>query len=274
MGDGRLRSSDLAAPFYGVRTAGRPRSVLARARALSARMTPDQYFSHTTAALLLALRMPENFAEATLHITSVRPHRGPRLAGVTGHESGEASIVGVGGLRVLNAVDTWIQLAGTLGLDDLVVMGDGLVSRRNPVATLAELAEAVGRYRGRGARRLREAMSWVRAGTDSARETMLRLIVVRAGFPEPEVNGVIVNSFGARIAHGDLVFRRYRTILEYEGRPHATDARQFAIDIARLDELMEEGWRVIRVDRALMSMRATLLGKLGRALTQGGWTPN
>ncbi len=274
MGKGRLRSSDLAAPYHGVRTSGEPQSVLARARALSARMTPDQYFSHTTAALLLTLRMPENFHEATLHITSVRPHRAARLAGVTGHESDDASVVVVRGMRVLNAIDTWMQLSGILDLDDLVVMGDGLVSRRNPLTTLANVAEAVSRYRGRGARRLREAASLVRAGTDSARETMLRLIVVRAGFPEPEVNGVIVNSFGAEIAHGDLVFRRYRTILEYEGRHHATDARQFAIDIARLDEVMEERWRVIRVDGSLMARRATLLGKLERALRHGGWTPS
>lgn len=217
--------------------------------------------------------MPHAFHETAMHVTSVRPHRAPRVRGVVGHESDAATTVVVGGVRVLEPVGVWVQLAATLAPDDLVIMGDGLVRRRNPLATIAELRAAVRSYRGRGARRLREAMDLVRTGTDSARETMLRLIVVRAGFPEPEVNGAILNSFGAEIARGDLVFRAYRAILEYEGQQHAENADQFAIDIARLDELMDEEWRVIRVDKALIRRRAALLAKIRRALERGGWSP-
>jgi len=148
-------------------------------------------------------------------------------------------------------------------------MGDGLLSRFKPWASMVGLAEAVSQAAGcRGAAILREALASIRPGTDSARETMLRLIVVRAGFPEPEVNGPIVNRYGATIAHGDLVFREKKVILEYEGRHHADDERQFSIDIARLDELMEEGWRVIRVDKHLMAARATLFGKIETALAR------
>jgi very-short-patch-repair endonuclease len=102
---------------------------------------------------------------------------------------------------------------------------------------------------------------------------MLRLLVTQAGFPEPEVNGVIVNSLGAPIAHGDLVFRGFRTILEYDGGHHREDERQFNVDIDRLDQLMEEEWRVIRVNKSLMSRRATLIGKIETALRRGGWRP-
>ncbi len=218
--------------------------------------------------------MPEGFREDTLHVTSVRPHRGPRLTGVFGHESAAAAIQRIGGLPVLNPIDVWMQLSASFTLDDLVVMGDGLVRRRAPLATMDQLRTAVQGYHGRGARRLRAALDLVRPGTDSSRETLLRLIVIRARFPAPEVNGVIRNAYGADIAHGDLVFRAYRTILEYEGRQHAEDAAQFAIDIARLDQLMDDGWRVIRVDKALMSTRATLLAKIDRALRRGGWVPS
>ena len=168
-----------------------------------------------------------------------------------------------------SAVETWIQCATLLAADDLIIMGDGLVRRFRPWASMAELAAAVSQAAGcRGATILREAFASIRPGTDSARETMLRLIVVRAGFPEPEVNGRIVNRYGATIAHGDLVFREKKVILEYEGRHHADDERQFSIDIARLDEIMEEGWRVIRVDKRLMAARATLLGKIETALAR------
>jgi hypothetical protein len=214
--------------------------------------------------------MPEGFRELSLHVTSL--NRAPRGAGVIGHRAEQAEIVLIDGLSVLSAVQTWCQLSASLGLDDLIVMGDGLVRRKKPLATVGQLQAAVTGYSGRGCRKLRETLELLRPGTDSARETMLRLLVIRAGFPEPEVNGVIMNSFGAEIARGDLVFRNYRTILEYEGRQHSEDARQFAIDIARLDDVMEERWRVIRIDRALMARRSTLLGKIDRALRDGGWT--
>ncbi|MCU1534325.1 MAG: hypothetical protein JWR53_806, partial [Glaciihabitans sp.] len=76
----------------------------------------------------------------------------------------------------------------------------------------------------------------------------------------------ISNGFGAVIAHGDLTWPRERVILEYDGRQHAEDPAQFAVDIRRLDDLMEEGWRVIRVDRELLRRSAVLLGKLRTAL--------
>jgi hypothetical protein len=237
-------------------------------------MLPCQFFSNATAARLHGLRMPDGFRETELHVTSLSPCRAPRGAGVVGHGTERATIVRVGDLPLLAATETWCQLSARFSVDDLVVMGDGLVRRKKPLATMAQVQDAVAQYSGRGCRRLRESLELVRPGTDSPRETTLRLAVLRAGFPEPEVNGVIVNSYGAEIAHGDLVFRQCRTILEYEGRQHSENARQFSIDISRLDELMEEGWRVIRVDAALLAKRATLLAKIDTALRRGGWSPS
>jgi hypothetical protein len=270
----RTRSSDLHAPFYGVRVQGAAPDVLARATAYAAVMPPSQVFSHLTAARLHGLRMPQGPEEADLHVTALAPARPPRGAGVIGHGAQRTPITVVHGLRVLSAIDTWCQLSAHLGLDDLVVMGDGLVARKNPLASMNRLRAAVSDYSGRGCRKLREALELVRPGSDSARETMLRLVVLRAGFPDPEVNGPILNSFGAKIGHGDLVFRDYRLILEYEGRQHSDNARQFALDISRLDDIMEERWRVIRVDQALMARRATLLDKIDRGLRDGGWRPS
>ena len=181
-------------------------------------------------------------------------------------------IAEVHGLRVSDPVDTWLMLAPTLTVDELIVMGDGLLSRLRPTSNLDRLGAAAANTSGRrGHNRVRAALRDIRPNTDSARETLLRLLVVRSGFPEPEVNGVILNSFGAAIAHGDLVFRDYRTILEYDGGHHRDDERQFNVDIDRLDQLMEEGWRVIRVNKGLMARRATLVGKVETALEQGGW---
>jgi very-short-patch-repair endonuclease len=270
----RLRNADLSKPFRGIRSLDQTGDVVALARAYAAGMSDDQYFSHLTAAELLGLRMPEGFRADALHVTSVVPKRAPRARGVVGHKSSGGRPIEVAGLRVSSPIATWVACATLLSVHDLTVMADGLVQRNHPLATTTQLIDAVKDHAGqRGYKRLAEAMTQVRARTDSGRETLLRLIVVRAGFPEPEINGAIFNRFGALMAHGDLVYRQYLTILEYDGGQHRTDDVQFSIDIVRLDDLMEEKWRVIRVDKHLMRQRATLLGKIATALEAGGWHP-
>jgi len=153
------------------------------------------------------------------------------------------------------------------------VVGDGLVSRTEPRATMTELTEAVAGYRGkRGYRRLIAALVLIRPGTDSARETYLRLAIVDAGLPEPEVNIVIWSADGRRLARGDLVYLTYKVLVEYDGGQHRDDERQFHIDIDRLDGVMEEGWRVIRVNKShLRGDQRPILGRIRRALVERGW---
>lgn len=269
----RTRAATLHSPYFGVRTHHPPATTHDRAAAYAQWMSPTQFFSHLTAAELLGLRLPEGFRPGALHVSSTPPARAPRSRGVIGHQTrllGAPTLVD--GLRVSSAVDTWLALGSSLSIVDLIVMADGLLSRVRPATDLPALDAAVTGRAGRpGFHRLQAALRQVRANTDSARETMLRLVILRAGFPEPEVNGAIVNSLGAVTAHGDLVFREYRTILEYDGGHHRTSDSQFTIDVARLDELVEEGWRVIRVDKNLMARHATLIGKVETALTRHGW---
>ena len=249
-----------------------PRDVRELALACSKQMAATQYFSHTTAAQLLGMRLPSGFRENTLHVTSLVPMRAPRVSGVVGHQtSTPMGLWSVGGLQVSSPAETWARLGGSLSLDELIVMGDGLVCRSRPQSTIDELFELTRRRGLLGVRRLRRALDEVRTRTDSARETELRLLITRAGFPEPEINGAVFNRYGALVGHGDLVFRRYRTIAEYDGGQHRSDDRQFSIDIRRLDDLMEEKWRVIRVDKHMLRMRASVLGKVENALRDNGW---
>jgi very-short-patch-repair endonuclease len=275
------------------------------AAAYATRMPPDQYFSHWTAAVLLGLRLPEVRVPRVLDVRVPRvldvgvvdvrvprvldvrmldvsmldvsvpsPRRAPRLRGVRGHEllSSVRKRTLPSGLRVSDAVETWCQLAAELSLDDLIVMGDGLVCRHAPSATVAELTAAVAEWGARpGGPALRRALLEIRCRTDSARETMLRLIIVRARLPEPVVNFAICNRFGVVIGLGDLAYPSYRVLLEYDGGQHRSDERQFHIDIARLDAFMEEKWRVIRVNKSLMQQPSTLLNKVRTALEAGGW---
>ncbi len=173
-------------------------------------------------------------------------------------------------MRVSAPTDTWIALGATLSITDLIVMGDGLLSRKSPRATLNRLTRAVDGVAGqRGASRLRSALSELRPDTDSAQETVLRLLLVRAGLAEPEVNGVIQTRTG--VFHGDLVYRAARVVVEYDGEQHRTDDRQFAIDVDRLDAIMAEGWRVIRVDKHLLARSGKLIARVREALGDVSW---
>lgn len=275
VGIGRLRGADLARPFRAVRSAHAATvDIPSLARSYATIMPPGQYFSYWTAAVLLGLRMPERVAGAGLDVAVHHPARAPRPRGVRGHELLPTTriVTLAGGLRVSSAVDTWCQLARYLRVDDLIVMGDGLVCRTNPVATMDELVAAVTAWGHRpGVAALRKALPDIRVRTDSARETMLRLLVVRAGFPEPIVNFEVRNRFGAVLGLADLAFPEYRVLLEYDGGQHRDDEKQFHRDVERLDDFMEEKWRVIRVNKELMARRATLLHKVRTALTEAGW---
>lgn len=269
----RLRARDLTRPFTGARSLAMPQDVRARALALVPLLHPDQYFSHLTAAQLQGLRMPERWLPPALHLTYRDAHRAMRRPGVIAHKTVRRSrIVRVDGIPLSTPLDAWCESAPLLGVDELVAMGDGLVARRGPVAELHELRDAVRAQAGRrGSRRLRLALPLIRSGADSARETLLRLTVVRAGFPEPEVNSPLTNRHGVVIAHGDLVWPRYRLVLEYEGRHHMEDPVQFGIDIRRLNDIAAEDHRVIRVDKHLLRDRRALVAMIADGLRKGGW---
>ncbi|MFC5928991.1 DUF559 domain-containing protein [Cryobacterium melibiosiphilum] len=273
---GRLRSADLLKPFPAVREVRTPTpSIDTACASYGERMPPSQSFSHATAARLHGLPLPRRVQAAGVIEVSVElPGQCPRVVGVRGHRvtAGSVRTVLVRGFRVAAPVDTWCQLASVLSLDELIVVGDALVRRQSPPATLPELRAAVADFAGhRGAKKLREALIWVRAGVDSPRETELRLLLVRAGLPEPEINGIIRNRLGVKIATGDIVYRRYKVLVEYDGGQHRTDEEQYHWDVDRLDAIMAEGWRVIRINKSHLRTRNRAVFKVEKALTSAGW---
>lgn len=294
----RLRRSDLRRPFHAVRAsitladpppsspateaeqwAAARESARGPARDYAARMPPDQFFTHVTAAIVHGLPLPARLLRSRIVDvgTVVRTQRRAGR-GVRGHlvQPEYLSTILVGGLRVSSAVDTWCQLAAILPLDDLVSMGDALVCREQPHAAMDQLAAAVSRCTGRpGARRLREALELVRPRTDSPRETALRLLIVRAGLPEPEVNRAIENMFGAFLAWGDLVYWQYMILIEYDGAQHRDDEAQFHSDVDRLDRLAAAGWRIIRVNKTHLGPDSqALIERIRRTLRDRGWAPS
>lgn len=266
LGQSRLRGPDLQRPFRGVRIgigasapeAPSPEQVLRIRCAAPALVVPaGAVFSHLTAARLWPLPLTWPRAVEPIHLSVQRPARPPRRKGVAGHVVSDPlmTVVRRGGLRLVDASTLWCQLAGQLSLPDLVAVGDALTLvpvfaptwAQRPWVTLDQLTRRVQLFRGRGTANAATALTHVRPGAESRQESILRLALLEAGLPEPEVNVDICDARGRFLGRGDLVYRRWKVIVEYDGDQHRTDTRQFDRDVLRLEGFAFGGWTVVRV---------------------------
>jgi very-short-patch-repair endonuclease len=258
VGKRRLEASDLVTPYRGARLAAdAEQSVANLAAAYARRMPPTQFFSHSTAALLNGVPLPLGLeGDPRLHVSVFAGSPQPRVRGVVGHqvERSRTRTLLADGLAMTDAATTWCQLVTLVGIDDLVAAGDFLLTGiaapegRGPVATVLMLAEAVARHRGSvGAGRLRAALPLLRSGPRSRRESLLRLRILNAGLPEPQLNFEVrdrrLGSFAPTV---DFAYPEYRVAVEYEGDHHRTP-EQFRRDVRRYERLQDIGWIVVRV---------------------------
>jgi len=283
----RLRSRDLQRPSHGVRSVGLDLdSLLGRCDGLRPVLGERHVFSHVTAARLWGVPLPRAL-EADAHPLHVSSLGGTRMRrdGVVGHEldAGTPVELAPAGLFAVAASATWCHLAEVaahrtirFGVDALVAAGDALVSgrrvpgggRTRPLCSVDDLRQAVIRHGARrGARLLAEALPRIRVGVDAPTETRLRLAIVDAGLPEPEI-GVEVDTPEGTM-HPDLCYVAARIAFEYEGEHHREDVHQWRYDFVRVRALQSVGWLVIRVnadDLATPAARTLLVAQIRRSL--------
>ena len=271
----QLRRRSLTAPHHGVRSPGPARGVLAAARSAAPLLRPDEAFCHLTALALWDLPLPEvgQAPPAPVHLggTSSRPRRRP---GLRTHGYLVLPVVRHRGLPVVPPVEAWIQAAAVLDVDDLVVIGDALCgewsrwppARRLSPRVLVDAVAAAGPRRG--VARLRAAVVHVREGVLSPQETRLRLLVVRHGLPEPEINAPRHAPDGAFLGRPDLSWSVPRVALEYEGDHHRVDQGQWRSDLRRRERFADAGWDLVRVsaDELRPPEDAAFLARLDRRL--------
>jgi hypothetical protein len=242
----RLRARDLTAPFHGIRASERASSQPELCEQYFPRLRDDQFFSHVTAAILHGVPLPRELYLRRQLDVSGRVNR-PRTRGVIGHRQATTPVVTIRGLPVTHPAWLLAELAAELSADDLVVAGDSLVRRKYPKTSIEELREVLQRTHGSGVRRARAALASIRSGTDSPMETRLRLLIVRAGLPEPVIGHVVYSKHGDYVGRPDLAYPDEKVAIEYEGDHHRTDPRVFADDIERREQMQEADWYVIRV---------------------------
>lgn len=148
------------------------------------------------------------------------------------------------------AVTTPARTAFDLGrrgnLNSAVARVDALINATGlSAAAVAELAAAHPRARGR--RRLDAMLALTDGGAQSPKETWLRLVLVRAGFPPPRTQIPVIGPQGHPFAYLDLGWPESMVAVEYDGDHHRTDRRQYVKDIRRRERLERMGWIVVTV---------------------------
>lgn len=305
----RLRASDLERPFHAVRrVAGGPRGIRWQCRAYQERMNPAHCFSHQTAATLYGLPLPlysqaarkNNSAETVvqfdaLHVAALAPSRAPSGAGITGHCL-DAVRWSKRELLLRDVIEdqlfafpiaapemVWAQLAAELEIDDLVALGDAIVGgsinpgtrSEGPLACISDLRRMAESNRGcRGAESMRRAIDHIRIGSLSRPESLLRIMLVRAGLPEPLPNRRVIDRNGRLIAMADLCWPDFRVLIEYQGDGHRTSKAKFRTDITRLDEYLDGDWLPIQVSAYDIFVDPNpLMARMWRRLQSCGWNP-
>ncbi|WP_284024194.1 hypothetical protein [Arthrobacter sp. zg-Y1219] len=250
-----------------------------------AELLPGVFFSHVTAARLHGIPLPYGLQqEPVIDLSRDRGLAMPRRKYVAGHrlELDPGELTMVSSLPVTSLPRTLLDLAAQLPTDDLVVMGDWMISEHHrnfgtrriaqvPLKDLRHYAEA--KAGARGVRNLRSAIELMRVGVDSPQETRVRLELHRAGLPEFTPNTLIADAAGNPAVWVDLGCREYRTCIEYDGAHHL-DPGQQSRDNGRDARTAELGWRQVKLNSYDMAQGPSwVVGKVRHALVQGGYQP-
>lgn len=182
----------------------------------------------------------------------------------------------IAGISVTTPARTALDLACRNPVGKAVAALDALArATRLKMADVELLAE---RYKGRrGIRRARIALPLVDPGAESPRETWLRLLLIRAGFPPPQTQIPVYDEYGQLVAVFDMGWEDIKLAVDYEGDHHWMNRRIFNHDIRRAEAVSELGWIDIRVTAE--DTEAGIIGRVSaawdrRTCSQGGILTN
>jgi Protein of unknown function (DUF559) len=197
---------------------------------------------YSAACVLGAPCAPPHASAEVIVPIRVFAYRGLR---VRSDELAAEDVVEVNGCRVTTAARTAWDVARRLPLVEAVVAVDAL-ARRGSFAP-ADLLEWRAKQPGaRGCRRLDRVVALADPRAESPPESQLRVELILAGLPAPEVQYRIVDEHGFVLARADLAYPEAKLAIEYDGRTHL-DPVQTERDRQRDTELAGHGWETLRL---------------------------
>lgn len=228
-------------------------SALELARAL-ARSFPNMWVSHVSAARLFGLYLPDSLKkDEQLHVSVPMNSGRIRRQGVVGHRSrNHEFITEVRGVRVSMPHRAVLEMSRELDEESLIILGDQLVrnpyeryeKRTEPYIPLARWLALASSQKTPGKQALKRSLEFVRVGSDSPKETLLRLALVDYGLPEPELQ-VRAEPTDRRSPTADMGYKQFRIAVHYDGSTHY-HADSYAKDQRRDSTFEKLSWRNIK----------------------------
>jgi very-short-patch-repair endonuclease len=195
------------------------------------------------------------------------PHRGQRSRpGLVVHRTSlyPGEITEVKGLKLTSPLRTAYDLARRGDLVERVVAVDRLanVHRFDPNLLLNFSA----RFRGaRGNELVPLVLAHADRRAGSPMETRLRMLIVEAGLPRPQVQWVVQDEHSRTAVWLDLAWPERMIGIEYEGESH-TAPDQVLRDVGRHTGLVDKGWRIYRyTKREILHRQDLIVSQLTRA---------
>ncbi len=234
-----------------------------RCQAVAAHLLPDGgAIAGRSAATLLG----PGLARPVEPVEVIAPEAGrPRVRDVIAHAGhlDPAERCLIRGIPVTTPLRTCWDLTQWLDPIEAVVLLDRIV--RAGLVTEATLSAHAAARRGTyGSVRFAQTVALVNGRAESPQESRLRVMMVLAGLPMPQVQWKIYDAAGF-IARVDLAYPELRVAIEYDGVWHAS-ADQLNNDRDRLNRLQAAGWLVIHVTAARLYTPEPLLHEITGAL--------
>ena len=238
-----LRSSGYHAIFPGVYLPARTEGITFAQRVEAAWLWSkrDGVIAGLTAARLYGSQWVSDDLPIEIVSPNARPPQGIMTCAMS---LGQGETVGLGVLTVTSLARTAFDLARIRPFGTAVARLDALANAA-PLSRV-DIDDIASRHPGlRGLRQVGRVLNQHDPGSQSPKESWLRLLVVGAGFPRPRTQIPVL--CGGRRYYLDMGWEDVKVALEYDGDHHRTDKRQFARDIVRLEDLQQLGWIVVRV---------------------------
>jgi very-short-patch-repair endonuclease len=177
----------------------------------------------------------------SVHVTAQRWIR--PSSGYVMHQSSPGPTVYVRDFRITDEVRTLLDVARCAPLPVSVVMLDAVLAKSPWL--MSELCRSADSLSGhRNIARAQGAIHLSTLQSESVLESLLRLLIILAGLPPPQLQIPVHHPRGTYYA--DMGYREIRLLIEADGFDHHSERRKVGEDLVRQNAMVAAGWRVLR----------------------------
>ena len=245
---------------------------------LRPRIAGDPVVSHVSAAVLHGLPLWRVHL-GQVHVTRQPPatsHRGSQLHAHAAVLDAD-EVVELGDWAVTSIARTIVDLGRTLPFEQALVAADFALHCR--LISAEDLATQMDRCRRLpGALAASRVVSFADGRSESPGESRSRIMIHRAGLPEPDLQMTVLDDQDKFLARADFGFRKQRVVGEFDGKqkytellgPHEDPREVVFREKLREDAVRDAGWSVVRWVWTDLDNPADAIARLQRALRRGG----